>query len=194
MKCDKCGKEASVSLKVIFNGNSHNIHLCSDCMKKYSNMPEGLDPSKVSAENISFNPKDLEGLLQKFIPSLEEVIDGFYEYKYNQANKDLSFILNVEEKACPYCGNLQSNIRNGVFGCAYCYKLDKDLTDKVLKTYNNLSEYKGSYPRAEREFKQVADEIKILSQRLNESVETEDYELAADLKEKIDKLNMQVKN
>lgn len=194
MKCDKCGKEASVSMKVIFNGNSHNINLCSDCMKKYADIPEGSDLGKISSQNISFNPKDLEGLLQKFIPSLEEVIDGFYEYKYNQANKDLSYILNVDEKSCPYCGNLRSNIRNGVFGCAYCYKLDKDLTDKVLKTYNNLSEYKGSYPRAEREFKEVADEIKNLSQRLNESVETEDYELAADLKEKIDKLNMQVKN
>lgn len=194
MKCDKCGKDASVSLKVIVNGNSHNIHLCEDCMKKYSNIPEGVDPSRVSAENISFNPKDLEGLIQKFIPSLEEVIDGYYEYKYSQANKDLSYILNVGEKSCPYCGNLESNIRNGVFGCAHCYNLDKNLTEKVLKTYNNLSEYRGTYPRAEREFKQVADEIKELSQRLNESVATEDYELAADLKEKINKLNMQVKN
>lgn len=194
MKCDKCGKEASVSLKVIFNGNSHNIHLCSDCMKEYSNIPEGADPRDVKAENISFNPKDLEGLLQKFIPSLEEVIDGFYEYKYNNANKDVEYILNIDEKSCPYCGNLESNIRQGKFGCSHCYKLDKSLTDRVLKTYNNLSEYKGAYPRAERKFKAVADEIKILSQRLNESVATEDYELAADLRDQIDKLNMQVKN
>lgn len=194
MKCDKCGKDASVSLKVIVNGNSHNIHLCEDCMKKYSNIPEDVDPRDISAENISINPKDLEGLIQKFIPSLEEVIDGFYEYKYNKANKNLEYILNVDEKACPYCGNLESNIRECIFGCAHCYKLDKSLTDRVLKTYNNLTEYKGSYPRAERKFKEVADEIKVLSQRLNESVETEDYELAADLKERIDKLNMQVKN
>lgn len=193
MKCDKCGKEASVSLKVIFNGNSHNIHLCSECMKEYSNLPEGADLKNINAENISFNPKDLEGLLQKFIPSLEEVINGFYEYKYNQANKDLEYIINIDEKSCPYCGNLESNIRNGEFGCPYCYKFKKSLTDRVLKTYNNLTEYKGSYPRAERKFKKVADEIKDLSQRLNESVATEDYELAADLKEKIDKLNMQVK-
>ena len=162
-------------------------------MKEYSNLPEGADPKNINAENISFNPKDLEGLLQKFIPSLEEVINGFYEYKYNQANKDLEYIINIDEKSCPYCGNLESNIRNGEFGCPYCYKLKKSLTDRVLKTYNNLTEYKGSYPRAERKFKKVADEIKDLSQRLNESVATEDYELAADLKEKIDKLNMQVK-
>lgn len=194
MKCDKCGKEASVSLKVIFNGNSHNIHLCPDCMKEYSNIPEGADPREMKAENISFNPKDLEGLLQKFIPSLEEVIDGFYEYKYNNANKDVEYILNIDDKSCPYCGNLESNIRQGKFGCSHCYQLDKSLTDRVLKTYNNLSEYKGTYPRAERKFKAVADEIKVLSQRLNESVATEDYELAADLRDKIDKLNMQVKN
>lgn len=194
MKCDKCGKEAKVSLKVIFNGQGHNINLCEDCVKEYSNLPEGADLSKVRGENISFDPKDLESLVKNFIPSLDEVISGYYEYKFNKNNKDLKYIANLSEKSCPYCGNLESNIKEGVFGCAHCYNFDKNLSEKVLKTYNNLSEYKGRFPKREREFKDLADKIKDLSLRLNESVETEDYELAADLRDKIDELNMQVKN
>ena len=102
--------------------------------------------------------------------------------------------MNLDDKACPYCGNLESNIREGIFGCPHCYNLNKNLTEKVLKTYNNLSEYKGRFPKAEREFRQVAQRIKDLSQKLAESVETEDYELAANIKEEIEQLNMKVKN
>lgn len=194
MKCDKCGKEASVSLKIIFNGNSHNVHLCQDCLKKYSDLPEDIDPKEISNENISFNPKDLESLIKKFVPSLDDVIGGYYEYKYNKNNEDRAYILNIDQRSCPYCGNLESSIKNGVFGCPHCYNLDKSLTARVLKTYNNLDEYKGKFPKAERKFKAVAEKIKDLSQRLNESVATEDYELAQNLKEEIDRLNTQVKN
>lgn len=194
MKCDKCGKEASVSLKIIFNGNSHNVHLCQDCLKKYSDLPEDIDPKEISNENISFNPKDLESLIKKFVPSLDDVIGGYYEYKYNKNNEDKAYILNIDQRSCPYCGNLESSIKNGVFGCPHCYNLDKSLTARVLKTYNNLDEYKGKFPKAERKFKAVAEKIKDLSQRLNESVATEDYELAQNLKEEIDRLNTQVKN
>ena len=194
MKCDKCGKEASVSLKIIFNGNSHNVHLCQDCLKKYSDLPEDIDPKEISNENISFNPKDLESLIKKFVPSLDDVIGGYYEYKYNKNNEDRAYILNIDQRSCPYCGNLESSIKNGVFGCPHCYNLDKSLTARVLKTYNNLDEYKGIFPKAERKFKAVAEKIKDLSQRLNESVATEDYELAQNLKEEIDRLNTQVKN
>lgn len=49
-------------------------------------------------------------------------------------------------------------------------------------------------PKAEREFKEVALEIKTLQEKLKQSVETEDYEQAADLKERIDDLNMKVKS
>ncbi len=194
MKCDKCGKEASVSLKIIFNGNSHNVHLCQDCLKKYSDLPEGVDPQEISNENISFNPKDLEGLIKKFVPSLDDVIGGYYEYKYNKNGDDKAYILNIDQRSCPYCGNLELSIKNGVFGCPHCYNLDKSLTARVLKTYNNLDEYKGKFPKAERKFKAVAEKIKDLSQRLNESVATEDYELAQNIKEEIDRLNTQVKN
>lgn len=194
MKCDKCGKDATVSLKVIFNGNSHDIHLCQDCVKKYANLPKDEDVSQIPAENLNFDPKALEGLIKNFVPSLDEVINSYYEYKFNQNNKDLEYIMNLDDKACPYCGNLESNIREGIFGCPHCYNLNKNLTEKVLKTYNNLSEYKGRFPKAEREFRQVAQRIKDLSQKLAESVETEDYELAANIKEEIEQLNMKVKN
>ncbi|MDU3176413.1 MULTISPECIES: UvrB/UvrC motif-containing protein [Anaerococcus] len=195
MKCERCGKDASVSVKAIVNGYEHDFYLCNDCLKKYTDMSEenGI-PNEEGFHKINLNNKKLESLIQKFIPSLDDMIDGYYEYKYNQNNHPYSYMEGLNQKACPNCGNLESNIRNGIFGCKECYKLSDNLSRKVLKTYNNYDKYTGKFPKKDREFKQVALEIKNLQEKLDLSIATEDYEQAADLKEQIDDLNMKVKN
>jgi possible transcriptional regulator len=195
MKCERCGKDASVSVKAIVNGYEHDFYLCNDCLKKYTDMSEenGI-PNEEGFHKINLNNKKLESLIQKFIPSLDDMIDGYYEYKYNQNNHPYSYMEGLNQKACPNCGNLESNIRNGIFGCKECYKLSDNLSRKVLKTYNNYDKYTGKFPKKDREFKQVALEIKNLQEKLDLSIATEDYEQAANLKEQIDDLNMKVKN
>lgn len=195
MKCERCGKDASVSVKAIVNGYEHDFYLCNDCLKKYTDMSEenGI-PNEEGFHKINLNNKKLESLIQKFVPSLDDMIDGYYEYKYNQNNHPYSYMEGLNQKACPNCGNLESNIRNGIFGCKECYKLSDNLSRKVLKTYNNYDKYTGKFPKKDREFKQVALEIKKLQEKLDLSIATEDYEQAADLKEQIDDLNMKVKN
>ena len=195
MKCERCGKDASVSVKAILNGYEHDFYLCNDCLKKYTDMSEenGI-PNEEGFHKINLNNKKLESLIQKFIPSLDDMIDGYYEYKYNQNNHPYSYMEGLNQKACPNCGNLESNIRNGIFGCKECYKLSDNLSRKVLKTYNNYDKYTGKFPKKDREFKQVALEIKNLQEKLDLSIATEDYEQAANLKEQIDDLNMKVKN
>ena len=195
MKCERCGKDASVSVKAIVNGYEHDFYLCNDCLKKYTDMSEenGI-PNEEGFHKINLNNKKLESLIQKFVPSLDDMIDGYYEYKYNQNNHPYSYMEGLNQKACPNCGNLESNIRNGIFGCKECYKLSDNLSRKVLKTYNNFDKYTGKFPKKDREFKQVALEIKNLQEKLDLSIATEDYEQAADLKEQIDDLNMKVKN
>ena len=175
MKCERCGKDASLSVKAIVNGNEHNFYLCEDCMKYYT---------EFTGENVS------DGKFNK----INEIIDNYYEYKYNLNNHAFSYMEGLNQKTCPKCGNLESNIKAGIFGCSECYKLSDKLTNKILKTYNNFDTYTGKMPKAEREFKEVALEIKTLQEKLKQSVETEDYEQAADLKERIDDLNMKVKS
>lgn len=190
MKCARCGKDASVSVKAILNGYEHDFYLCDECIKLYTDM----DMSDGKFHKIDLNNINFKNLLQKFIPSLDDMIDSYYEYKYNLNNHSFNYMDSMNQKICPKCGNLESNIKAGIFGCSECYKLSDKLTNSVLKTYNNFDTYLGKLPKVEREFKEVALEIKSLQEKLNQSVETEDYEQAADLKERIDDLNMKVKN
>ena len=122
------------------------------------------------------------------------MIDSYYQYKYRQNNNSYDYMEGLNQRSCPTCGNLESHIKSGVFGCSDCYKLSTNMTNKVLKTYNNYDTYKGKLPRTEREFQEVALEIKSLQEKLEQSVETEDYEQAADIKERINALNTRVKN
>lgn len=195
MKCERCGKDASVSVKAIVNGIEHDFYLCDECIKQYTDMGiTSEDMSDGKFHKVNFSGANLENLIQKFIPSLDDIIDNYYDYKYNLNNHGFNYMEGLNQRTCPHCGNLESNIRSGIFGCSQCYKLSDKLTNKVLKTYNNYESYKGKLPKAEREFKDIALEIKTLQEQLKQSVETEDYEQAADIKERIDDLNMKVKN
>lgn len=195
MKCERCGKDASVSVKAIINGAEHDFFLCEDCMKAYTGMGMSTeDMTDGKFHKININQANLKDLLSQFVPSLDDMIDGYYEYKYKLNNPSFNYMDGLNQRTCQTCGNLESNIRGGIFGCEDCYKLSDRLTNKVLKSYNNYDSYSGSLPKAEREFKEVALEIKSLQEKLQYSVETEDYEQAASLKEQIDDLNMKVKN
>lgn len=72
--------------------------------------------------------------------------------------------------------------------------LIKKNSREVLKAVNNLKKYDGKFPRKHRDFREVAIKIKNLQEELQKSVEVEDFEKAQDLKEKIDELNMKVRN
>lgn len=195
MKCERCGNDASVSVKAIVNGHEHDFYLCNECMKLYTDMGvTSEDMSDGKFHKVNFNKSNLESLMQKFVPSLDDMIDGYYEYKYNLNNHPYNYMEGLNQRTCPQCGNPETNIKQQIFGCPECYKLSDKLTQKVLKTYNNYDGYTGKLPKTEREFKEVALEIKDLQEKLKYSVEMEDYEQAADLKEQIDDLNMRVQN
>lgn len=194
MKCDKCGKnEAELTVRAIINGNQQDFHLCRECFKEYSN--EGITSFDGGFKSVDLNNFNWKKLVEKMIPTLDDIINGYYEYKYNKNNYGFDYINSMSQNSCPNCGNLENNIRAGIFGCPSCYNFDTKNTKKILKTKNNYSgQYEGNYPRKHRNFKEVAIQIRDLQEKLQQSVVTEDFEQAQSIKDEIDKLNMKVRN
>ncbi len=193
MKCDRCDNEADVTVKAIINGIEHNFHLCNSCMEKLSKTDSSF-LFNGNEKNIDINDFDWKSLVEKFVPSLDQIIDSYYDYKISKNNYAYDYFSSLKEETCPKCGNTFTNIKTGVFGCPYCYEIDKKLTGEILKAVNNLKKYDGKLPRKQRDFREVAIKIKSLQEQLQKSVEIEDFEKAQDLKEKIDELNMKVRN
>ena len=192
MKCDRCDNEANVTVKAIINGIEHDFHLCNDCMEKLSK-GEGNFLFDGNEKDIDINNFDWKSLVDKFVPSLDQIIDSYYDYKISKNNFSYDYFSSLKEETCPKCGNSLTNIKSGVFGCPHCYEIDK-LTVEILKAVNNLKKYDGKFPKKHRDFREVAIKIKNLQEQLQKSVEIEDFEKAQDLKEKIDELNMKVRN
>lgn len=193
MKCDRCDNEATVTVKTIINGEEKDFHLCNDCVMKFTDLAVN-DKGEIKTGIQKLDKKKIENLIDQFLPSLDEVIDSYYDYRFKENNYSYGLLNNLADDSCPTCANLLSSIRKGIFACPDCYKFDDKLTDKILKTFNNYSLYEGKFPRRERDFKDIAIKIKNLQEQLQVLVEIEDYEKAAEIKEQIDELNMQVKN
>ncbi len=183
MKCDRCGKEATVTVRAIFNNYSEDFHLCSDCAKEVEKMAKDMTDKR---EGFDFRK-----LAQIFMPSLDQIIDGYYDYKKNQA---LDFSKDTDDRVCPNCERSISDIKMGEFSCPSCYDLDSQLTRGLLKSYNNFGKYQGPYPRKQRNFRDLAQKIRELQEELVFSVETEDFEKAANLRDEIEELNTRVKD
>lgn len=160
MICNKCNKnKASFFLEQNINGNITKIALCPECAKEY--------------KNINLNPYSTLNLL-----------GGLFQP--NSITKQRS----TEVKKCTLCASTLADIsKNGRVGCAECYKVFHDeLTPTVRRIHGNVK-HVGRKPldsqiyetNTESEINKIAD----LKNQLNEAIAREDYETAAELRDKI---------
>ncbi|MCI5839368.1 MAG: UvrB/UvrC motif-containing protein [Peptoniphilaceae bacterium] len=186
MKCDNCGKEAKLKIETIINGKVKEVYLCEDCFKEY------IENNELFSLLIDFDNGN--NFMDNFIPSIETVIDGIYNFNFEKNKFEFKYESPKDKEYCEVCGNSFSNISNGIFGCENCYNIDRKATSKILKYFNNFTEYKGQMPRRFDDFKNIAIKIKNLQEKLNETIESENYEKAADIRDEIKKLNEKVQN
>ena len=163
MKCQSCGKkEATVRYKENINGKKQEIFLCEGCADKmgFSDFSSIFSPMFATFPNI-------------------------FEIE--------------EEKRCEKCGyTLEDYSKTGVFGCEHCYNTFSDTLDELfLKIHgkNRHIESKNKKDSKEKVKKTSLDEsdnkeneIRRLEFKLKEMIETENYEEAAVIRDKIKEL------
>ena len=101
MKCDRCDNEANVTVKAIINGTEHDFHLCNECMEKLSKGDGNLlldeDFKDGNFKNLDINDFDWKSLVDKFVPSLDQIIDSYYDYKISKNNYSYDNISSIKE-------------------------------------------------------------------------------------------------
>lgn len=162
MKCNICKKnEATVFLKKNINGEITETALCSECAKENSGITKEFD---------------LFG-------------NGFFGNILNP----FSAVTTGEVKKCGLCGSTFDDIRkSGRIGCAECYDI---FEDELRTTLNNLygnAVYGGTLPEASgtktEEKSQATDSVAVKKEELREAVASENYELAAKIRDEIKEL------
>lgn len=164
MLCERCKKrEATTHLREVINGDVKETHLCSECASElgYDSIFTNFNPFSMMGVNIG---NFLGGLFTQTLP--ERAVD--------------------DGRRCSFCGTTFEELANSAkAGCANCYKeFYNDLIPSIQRVHGK-TRHIGKIPgRAGKEMR-LQQEITNLRQQLGDAVSKQEYEKAAELRDKI---------
>ena len=160
MICNVCGKKkATVHLTEIVDGKMTELHICEQCAKEKSVHMEqqfGLADLLAGLSDFGKQPKDAQ----------EKVL------------------------TCAQCGLTYEDFRKfGRLGCGNCYSAFEAQLSVLLKKIHGSNKHMGKKPK--RLVQKIVEvqgsgvDIQELKKQLLQAIEKEDFEAAADLRDKI---------
>ena len=174
MLCDICQKnEATIHIQEIVGGQKKSMHLCSSCAA-----------AKQQSAGLELGPFNLAGLLYKLSGNdpAGEKLSG------NNGN--------AEQLVCDVCSWDEQHLKaTGKLGCENCYKVFAPILNEAIKNMHRGSSHVGKQPAGKgQELALLHRQLADLQKQLQHSVEMEDYENAAVLRDKINVLKEQCSN
>jgi protein arginine kinase activator len=163
MLCQVCNKKtATIHLTEISDGVHTEMHLCEQCAIE-------------------------QGVAAKTQISINELLSGLLA---SQPSDDELFGPSEPDAKCPHCGfTLEQFRRQGVLGCPYDYEVfEKALAPLIEKAHNGATSHYGKAPARTPQQTKKQMELANLRQQLDAAVRTEDYEVAAKLRDKINEM------
>ncbi len=164
MLCERCGdNEASVHLTRITNGKKEEIHLCEECARKSSQL-------NLNDNNLSF----------------QSLLSGILNHDFANADSSVFENTNSQKLVCQNCGmSYQEFTERGLFGCAECFKVFENKLDGLFKKIHGNISHNGKYPLSFQQKLEAKTEITDLKLKMQSAVERENFEKAAEIRDKI---------
>lgn len=140
------------------NGEKRERHLCESCAEE-------------------------EGITMKQHEPINTILAKFVQQKVGSGAQELANL------TCPKCGVSFREFRvQGLFGCPHDYEVFAEyIAPLIERAHGGATHHIGKVPRRLGAQEGAGDEGELLRlrRRLNEAVETEDYEAAAKLRDQI---------
>jgi len=172
MLCESCKKRtATVFYNENINGRARSFSLCGECAAKLREKGD---------------LQDVTSMLDSFANPFSNLHDNLFGGIFGIPSvKSAS-----EEKKCPTCGTLYSEIaKSGKVGCPDCYTTFRGELSRLIGSVHGTTTHTGQAPSRHRA-KQARDEkLRALRRDLQSAIEKEDYEGAAELRDRIRALN-----
>ena len=186
MKCEKCHeRDASVHLTQVLDGETCSIHLCMECARA-----AGLDPSgPMEMNQLLAGTAHLYQELQKDIPQeLREAAEAMLRNlgKKTERGGEDGAEGEAEGPRCPHCGmSLAKAWKNRLMGCPLCYEAFAGRVREYLDPVTAGEAFAGWTPRRMPEGLRRDMERLRLEGELQDALEREEYERAAELRDRI---------
>ena len=162
MLCERCKKnEATVFYEENINGASRSYSLCSECASEMKKNGE------------------LSGIFS--VPNLTGFHDQLFGGLFGLTEAPAK-----ARKTCPLCSSTFSDFqKNGKTGCPECYKTFGDELKSTIRSIHGNVKHIGRAPAKFRKNREKENELKALKEQLKEAIASENFELAAELRDKV---------
>lgn len=174
MVCQEC-KERPATLHVtkVINGEKSEVHICEQCAQEKGNMSMFSGGSGFSLNNL------IAGLLNS-----EQLISNKKPEEFKE-NKVLQ---------CERCKmTFPQFTKIGRFGCSECYRTFEDKMQPILKRFHSGNTvHAGKIPKRIGGSMHVRKEIDALKEELKELILQEEFESAANIRDKIRELEKKI--
>jgi protein arginine kinase activator len=164
MLCDKCKeKPATVHIVKVVNGVKQEINICEDCAK----IAQGFSMLGEISSDSPF--------------TFQNVLGGLVDYINQSSNCPRNI-----ESICPKCGMSYSEFKkNGLMGCDDCYKNFVQIVTPVIKRVQGNIEHVGKIPLKSGKVIMEKKLMESLKEQLQKSILEEEFEMAAQIRDKI---------
>ena len=162
MKCENCGKnDASVHFTQIRDQKKVEMHLCKDCAKS-----------------------------KGFHNPLEDKDFPLAEFLTSMVNPEAGKSDPIARLVCSECGmRFVDFSRVGRFGCGHCYTAFRAPLEDLFRKIHGATRHRGrTAPRQPETTQNLVEEEVRLKEELKRAVEREDFELAAELRDRLKSL------
>ncbi|HLX64037.1 MAG TPA: UvrB/UvrC motif-containing protein [Planctomycetota bacterium] len=164
MKCEaeNCENEATVHLTEIREGIKHEMHLCEGC---------------AAAKGLPGKPAHFN--LQQLLAGIASQTQALSTGKTKRG----------KDPVCAGCGTTLSQFQaSGRFGCPECYTAFKDDVQNLVEKIHDSTQHSGKVPRRTSSDVSIQKDLRQLQVELKKAIKNEEYERAAELRDKILKL------
>lgn len=166
-KCEQCSKPAVLHITELHDGTVAAHHLCESCAKEY--LTHGND---IESEELH------SGLTENEIEAVENSPEAPPE----------------EQLPCPNCGITFKEFRSqGRLGCAHDYVHFREELSRLIENIHGELQHVGKVPKRQPDASRQQLDLIRLKLQLKEAVDDEQYELAAEIRDKIRQVENQLR-
>lgn len=171
MICQRCKKnQATIFYEESINGKSRSYSLCPDCASELEKSGE------LSINNGFYN-----------------MGSGLFSFPTHHLHDDLlGGLFGIPEKAetrgktCPTChSTFNELVQTGRVGCTECYKVFSNELSSTIRSLHGNVRHVGRSPLGSKKKNEKADHLAELRDQLKSAISSEDFELAAKLRDEI---------
>ena len=165
MLCPECGQRpATLHFTKIINGKKSEYHLCEVCAQEKEEYLPGQD------SGFSFH----------------QLLSGLLNFDFDTGSPNSSSVVQPQTLRCQSCGMTYKQFSKlGRFGCSDCYDTFREYLDPIFRKMHGHTIHRGKIPsRTQGELK-IRRELETLKQELERLIQTEEFEKAAEVRDKI---------